>query len=177
MSEDQGGAARPRFKFSTEIVDGVEEIAYPVKPGDWVARGDMVARVKDVYTDEHDGYLCDLVIWSLEGKRIGRQSPREGGPRGFEPAVTWSEDWRRINKPNFPIQPKWLPVGNGFSQLGYDLGPSLEERRWVRPHRKGRVSIPDLPKSDLIEALRAIAAGHNDARGLAQDVLRKAGLI
>lgn len=47
-------------------------------------------------------WVADLVLYSPSGSRLGRRSPAVGGPRGFEPWVPVG-NWRKIEKPQFPI--------------------------------------------------------------------------
>ena len=78
----------------------------PFAEKDWVAEGDQhpeIARVKDVYWDDiANEWVMDLVLYSPDGDRIGRKSPRMGGPGGFEPAVP-CKYWRKIQRPYFPL--------------------------------------------------------------------------
>lgn len=80
----------------------------PVQKKDWVMEKDvqhpLLGCVKDVYWDGTcQQWVMDLVLYSADGTRVGRQSPAMGGPRSFEPALT-CECYNRINKPRFPIQ-------------------------------------------------------------------------
>ena len=97
-----------------------------LKPGDWVAtRLDyfcrpQIAKIKAV-TSAEDG-LCgepslDLIIFDIDGTRIGRESPAMGGPRSFEPCCA-VEGWFAIKKPDFPLPyPHW---GDSLEYLDAD---------------------------------------------------------
>ncbi len=146
-----------------------EPETWPVKPGDWVVSdGDEIAMVKSVHWDNE--VLVDLYIYSRDGNKVGRTSPIEGGPRTFEPACAY-RFWRRIEAPRFPIAMVWIDNGNGRRSAGYDFGPTLPPREWKRPKRRRFLAPP--PKDAMVEALKAIAAGHNDPRALARKVLGK----
>lgn len=73
-------------------------------PGTWVCDGGRVAKVRDVYppTKHEPEGAYDLVIYARDGKRIGRESPAMGGPRGFEPFCS-AANWRQIEEPKFPL--------------------------------------------------------------------------
>jgi len=78
----------------------------PFEKKDWVMEREVMhpglAKVKDLYWDPNFGWVADLVLYSPDGIRIGRESPAMGGPRSFEPAVP-VEYWERIEKPVFPL--------------------------------------------------------------------------
>lgn len=93
-----------------------DPVIYPVVQGDWVAEvGDgqiIVARVRQTYGGEGgEEVLMDLVYYDTKGVKIGRQSPAEGGPKTFEPAVPFDERWTRIEPPQFPLKQEvsWTP--------------------------------------------------------------------
>lgn len=83
-----------------------EERVAPLAKGDWVAEQGMrpdLAKVRNVYWDSISReWVADLVLFKHDGTRIGRASPRMGGPGGFEPAVP-VQYWSRIKKPSFPL--------------------------------------------------------------------------
>lgn len=77
-------------------------------PKSWVAETEgqfpELGRIKAVYWDNiAKEWVMDIVLYSPEGTRIGRSSPRRGGPSGFEPAVP-CKYWMAIKKPDFPLQ-------------------------------------------------------------------------
>jgi len=82
--------------------------AAPYAKGDWVAEAPdnnrpSIAKVRDCYWDDFaKEWVADLILYSAEGDRIGRESPACGGPTGFEPCVP-VRDWRRIERPDFPL--------------------------------------------------------------------------
>lgn len=143
---------------------------FPFKPGDWVAnQGDRVAKVKAVYADEKSAVLLDLVMFKWDGKKTGRESPACGGPRSFEPACN-GDDWRRVKAPTFPMSPVWTPAEGGGAIARYWAGESLPPANWTPPKRRARF-VPRPADDELRKALEQIANGHNDARGLAKQVL------
>lgn len=83
----------------------------PVSQGDWVANlpghGYRLGRVRCCYYDERDKkFFIDLILYDPSGDRIGRNSPPEGGPKTFEPWLTYTGEFRRIAPPSFPIERK-----------------------------------------------------------------------
>jgi hypothetical protein len=114
------------------------DAALPVGRGDWVATRPglafQVGRVRDCYASP-DGsggseVLVDVVLYDTDGNSVGRTSPAMGGPRGFEPAVPYGQ-WRRIEKPAFPIERK---ADNAYGEdsegkptvrLGFSHHPSV----------------------------------------------------
>ena len=79
----------------------------PVRKGDWisdqgVAHPDL-GKVRDCYYDTiAKEWVADVVLYSPDGDRIGRSSPRMDGPAGFEPCVSLRH-WQRIGEPAFPL--------------------------------------------------------------------------
>jgi hypothetical protein len=118
------------------------ETTFPVKPGDWVVdRSDAgkVAMVKGVYRDTE--VLVDLALYDRDGKLIGRASPAIGGPRNFEPAMTYG-NWERIDDPRFPIGLRWIPSEkdpNVSVAIHATKGKRLPDREWVKPKRRLRL--------------------------------------
>lgn len=86
------------------------DVAAPFEKGNWVAEAPefshpQIAKVRDVYFDSFaKEWVADLILYSADGNRIGRASPRMGGPSGFEPCVPCAT-WRAIKRPSFPIPP------------------------------------------------------------------------
>jgi hypothetical protein len=156
--------------FDLEEYRRLQELPLPVKPGDWVESkyGCKVATVKDVYRESADVVLVDLFIYDRDGNKVGRESPVLGGPRKFEPALDW-KDWKRIERPSFPIVLRNIPVGNGKVTIGYaSLAKVLPDREWVRPKKRRLVSVPGVVTSNEdyeIEAsrLRRAAEALRDA--------------
>lgn len=152
-----------------------EAAGLPFKPGDWVAdSAERVGRVKSVYSDtafEPGAILLDIVIYDRQGNKLGRVSPAMGGPRTFEPCLA-AENWRRIAEPDFPVSLKWVPDGSGKLIGRYWAGETLPPANWTpKPRRVRYVSQPNDDR--LRRALKQIADGHNDARQLATDTLRR----
>lgn len=147
----------------------------PFRPRDWVDRGDgHVAQVKRVYRNQGE-VLLDLVIYDRSGERVGRESPAMGGPRTFEPCCP-AEHYQRITKPRFPLVPRWVPNGDGSATMRVVGGNPLPPANWTPPRRKGGSGTR--PADDrLRRALKAIADGQNDARGLAMETLGLKGRI
>lgn len=84
-----------------------EDRILPIVQGDWVAPTwdgpVMIGRVKQSYWCGDD-VLMDVVLYDFKGVVIGRNSPAEGGPKTFEPAITFNEEWTRVHKPEFPLK-------------------------------------------------------------------------
>jgi hypothetical protein len=81
-----------------------------MKKGDWLvsASTNFFGVARDVY----DGFV-DVVLYDLSGKKIGRQSPSLGGPRGFEPACS-QDEWKVLtNPPAFPVKLWDMPAVRG----------------------------------------------------------------
>lgn len=78
---------------------------FDIQQGSWVARltdevgRPMIGKVKEVH-HVYDEFFIDVVIYDASGEKIGRESPAEGGPRGFEPMCD-ADAWVPIEKPNF----------------------------------------------------------------------------
>jgi hypothetical protein len=105
----------------------MSEAPLPVVQGDWIARdagGNFeVARVRQSYWV--DGKLhADLVPYSLSGLCLKRVSPAEGGPTSFEPFCDIS-DWRRIEKPEFPLLRGEIGVPHPHREGWVTLVPTL----------------------------------------------------
>jgi hypothetical protein len=80
---------------------------FDMHPGSWVMCGEYVAKVRDAFmgVGENPGTYApklNLVLYALDGTRIGRASPRMGGPRDFEPACNVSL-YEPIETPNFDL--------------------------------------------------------------------------
>lgn len=151
-----------------ELETDEREGPLPFRPGDWVADTGSharIGRVRSVYRLDGD-VLLDIVMYDHEGRKLGRASQAEGGPTTFEPACS-AEGWDRIAKPEFPIGLRWIRTEKTCTAR-YWAGEPLPPAMWVRPQRRRRAG----DDRDLMRrALEAIAAGHNDPRGLAQSVL------
>lgn len=145
---------------------------FPFRPSDWVTDGHgRVAKVRAVYEGEPGEVLLDLVIYSRSGERLGRVSPHMGGPKTFEPACS-SEGWHRIKEPSFPIGVRWVSSKSGKSKtLDWWFGERLPPANWKKPARRVRGSLAAAINDRYRAALERIADGHNDARGLAKEVL------
>lgn len=143
------------------------EPVFPVRPRDWVMCGSRVARVRAVHHYEGE-LLADLVIYSLSGDQIGRESPVEGGPKTFEPMCSL-EGWERCSEPSFPMELKWVPQPGGGSVAKY-WSKRLPPANYRKPkQRSARAPVAD--RDEFRVALERIARGHNDPRTLAAEVL------
>lgn len=149
-----------------------DDAPYPFKPRDWVAcKGDhsRLAKVRGVARDEKGNVLLDLWLYAADGSRVGRESPACGGPRTYEPSCD-AEGWERISPPDFPVRICWVEDEHGRRVARHVAGTVLPPAEW-RPSAP-RVAAANPPKDDRLRAaLEAIAAGHNDPRRLAQEVL------
>jgi hypothetical protein len=97
-----------RQLLEAEAAQAWEREHPPLRKGDWVIdhpdRADYhpsLGKVKDVYFLGGE-WLIDVVLYDPDGRRIGRESPAGGGPRGFEPAISASF-FQRMRKPQFPM--------------------------------------------------------------------------
>ena len=83
-----------------------DQSAEPFHRGEWVAQIQLaqptIGMVKDVYALDGE-WLVDVVVWSWNGKKLGRVSPPEGGPKTYEPACP-AKNYCRIEKPKFPLR-------------------------------------------------------------------------
>lgn len=58
-------------------------------------------RIKELYWDNTASeWVMNLVIYSSDGERLGRTSPRRGGPSSYEPCVP-CQFWEPIDQPDF----------------------------------------------------------------------------
>lgn len=121
-----------------------EEDVLPVAAGDWVASLDgtsfQIGKVRQSYRAGGQ-ILIDLVVYDTEGNRVGRVSPAMGGPRTFEPAITYSGGFRRIEPPSFPIRRTMRnePTDDpAWSRIVYDHHASVvgKPERTVVPKRR-----------------------------------------
>lgn len=156
----------------------------PIARGDWVASlpGEpfVIGRVGDVYRGGGEGWVFNLSIYSTDGERIGRVSDACGGPGGFEPAIPY-EQYRRIERPNFPLskkpdhRPTTLPDGGQGHTLAWSFHPSVTTRadRTTATTRK-KVTAP---VSDVLATIsdyepRLEAASRRMAAQTLRDLLR-----
>lgn len=148
----------------------MSEAPLPFKPGDWAVDGsERVAKVKSVWREEGSGdVLLNLILYDWTGEKVGRESPVEGGPRSYEPACDASR-WQRIGQPTFPIHVKWVDRGDGRRVAQMWAGDRLPPANYVPKPRRSRMSA--LTDDRYRRALKDIAAGHNDPRALAAQVL------
>jgi hypothetical protein len=130
--------------------------ALPVVRGDWIeSTGDGQPRIGKVvnstwYVDADGVRQCmiDMALFAYSGDRIGRESPVLGGPRTYEPWITYTGEWRRIEKPEFPISLGWVPMEDGSAQFRWVTGAKHLEDRSTAPRKKitaGRGRV--IPKS------------------------------
>lgn len=147
-----------------------EATPLPFKPGDWVAQKDTrgrVAKVRNVYRDGST-VLLDLCLYTLDGRKVGRESEPMDGPKSFEPACEAS-GWERISKPVFPVTVRWVTYGSGRKVARYWAGDILPPANWLPAARK--MGAGARRRDVLRDALEAIADGHNDPVNLAREVL------
>lgn len=132
-------------------VDDQEEPVLPVALGDFVETKDLthprIGRVVHAYWVEEDGKrVCkmDLSMFNLEGVNTKRESPPMGGPKAYEPWITYTDQWMRIKKPDFPVSLKWVPLedGSGQSIAQYVTGAKRLGDRTVRARRKTKIEPP-----------------------------------
>lgn len=142
------------------------EITLPCRGGDWVMNGaGRVAKVKRCYFDHHAGeVLVDLVMYEWSGNCTGRESPIEGGPRTYEPCCSY-ENWHRIEAPDFPMTPQWVPDGNGRAVSRYYSEP--------RPDGKYKERKPRIFKMPAIKPSNAPGKDINTVLRMAADQMRE----
>lgn len=130
------------------------EAVLPVAKGDWVEsisdHRPRVARVVDSYWDrEKDGSavcIMDIALYSQSGNCIGRESPSMGGPRRCEPYITYTGEWVRIKKPDFPYRLEWVEAENRFQTDVPRREERVVEKKSVK--RSAGRSIPKPTNSD-----------------------------
>ncbi|MBY3155408.1 hypothetical protein HFO56_24080 [Rhizobium laguerreae] len=137
-------------------IDDQEEPILPVTPGDFVETTDLtyprIGRVVHSCWVEEDGRrVCkmDVSMFNLEGVNTKRDSPSMGGTKAYEPWITYTEQWTRIKKPDFPVGLKWVPLDDGSGQsIGqYVTGAKrLGDRTVARRRAKIEPSLPLAPK-------------------------------
>lgn len=101
-----------------------EEPVLPISQGDWVAYSNGInstlGRVRSAYFSDGKVFM-DVVLYDFDGRRIGRESPAMGGPRGFEPALEFDDGWQRVEVPRFPIERRMIrqaaPDDRGFAPV------------------------------------------------------------
>jgi hypothetical protein len=80
----------------------------PFQKGQWVAGNQdfqhpEIGIIQRAYWDDiAREWVMDVALYSPDGERIGRKSPRRGGPSAFEPCIP-CESWRLIKRPEFPL--------------------------------------------------------------------------
>lgn len=88
---------------NTEQKAPFDKLQWVVEPAGIDGRP-QIAKVRDCYWDDIcKEWVADLIFYSPDGVRVGRESPAMGGPKSFEPAVPVSK-WRRIMRPKFPLE-------------------------------------------------------------------------
>ena len=138
--------------------DDIDTKPLPVVKGDWIESREYnprVGRVVDSYwKSDADGGdpLCmvDVAIYAISGNKVGRESPAMGGPRTYEPWLSYSE-WFRIAKPAFPLKLLWVPdadvtgqVVNRYVTDANRLGDRTEgPRKRKRPYAPRSIPKPD----------------------------------
>jgi hypothetical protein len=141
-------------------LDEMEALTLPVRGGDWVMNksNHRVAQVRSCYRDWSDGeVLVDLILYRWDGDKTGRESPIEGGPRSFEPCCSYA-NWERIEKPEFPMVPKWVDQPDGSRVARYWSSPRPDGAYKRRKRRVQMVhSLKNTPDDGLDRALRLAA--------------------
>ncbi|USN16074.1 hypothetical protein PAPPERLAPAPP_03330 [Brevundimonas phage vB_BpoS-Papperlapapp] len=167
------------------------ERVLPIAQGDWVAeRRDglgavRVGRVRQAYFSG-DAVFMDLVLFAMDGVKIGRDSPDMGGPKTFEPFIPFDEErWVRIAAPEFPIQarqirrpsatqPGWFTLDHTYGPIEGQSGGYKPIANRIKPKKqssdraradKVRVIVIDKPSNGLdleIAGLRRAAQEMRD---------------
>jgi hypothetical protein len=140
MSPSQHDQKSPTAHAVTSYED-LDRQPVPFKKGDWVEskHGNLqVGIVQDCYWSSGAGYGPDVVqvdicLYDYKGKKVGRASPAQGGPRTYEPCLLAS-DWKRIEKPIFPIVICSIPSEDGTRvTLDYaTMSEALPDREHIR---------------------------------------------
>lgn len=182
------------------------EPVLPIVQGDWVASRDhgsrpQIGRVRQSYWDREPGgeVIMDVVLFSPEGEKIGRESVPCGGPKSFEPACSFDDRWMRIEPPDFPLTRHAIqipiPEKPGMVRLEYtyqavDGGSGMAEKpvrtkvkkqSTDRPRSRVRVvMVPALPTNDansqaagLRRAAQELRDSARDLPGASADILRQ----
>lgn len=64
----------------------------------------LIGRVIEVFFDEVDKVMVmNIIVYDHSGNKIGRSSPPEGGPKGFEPCLPCAR-YEVIEPPVFPLR-------------------------------------------------------------------------
>lgn len=105
----------------------------PVHPSDWIVTTDgrELFKVRTAYLMDGVIYM-DLYQYGAHGERMPRQSPHMGGPRTFEPSITFEYDrFIRVKMPQFPLcdTPR-RAEGPGFQPVTISFLPDLEQLPW-----------------------------------------------
>ena len=178
-------------------------IILPVVQGDWVAEkrdglgAVRVGRIRQAYVSGGEVYM-DLVLYAMDGMKIGRDSPHMGGPKTFEPFIPFDEErWVRIAAPQFPIvarqvrrpsatQPGWYTIDHTYGPIegqsgGYKPRPNRTEVKKQSSDRaraeKVRVVVVDKPSNGLdleIAGLRRAAQEMRDTARVLEGDARSA---
>lgn len=96
--------------------------AAPFRKGEWVAETGCgqpaFGKVRECFFCQIDKKWCfNLVLYSLNGDKIGRMSPSNGDPSTFEPGCP-CDRYAKIKQPLFPIKrDSWS--GNYNQSLSY----------------------------------------------------------
>ncbi len=137
----------------------------PLWSGDWIAsETGAIGRVKACYFVEGTPH-ADVVLYHRNGSLIGRESPPEGGPTSFEPAVPL-EGWRRIARPIFPLLLRWVPCEDRPDTLRATW--DTMERKPFRTVARKRPAVSAVRRSNFDPELEA------KARRMAAQMLRDA---
>jgi hypothetical protein len=155
------------------------KLVYPLAHGDFIIRvyDNQIARVRSIYwvNDQYStGFLMNLSMYRWSGIVAGRMSPACGGPRDFEPAIPFHEnEWKRIEKPNFPIASRVKGVlDENTGKYIYREQPYLDYlpfRKIVRVKKKSPTNKPKVIENfDLELEIRAMRIAANKLRDLAR---------
>lgn len=173
-----------------------DERILPIAQGDWVAENRdglgqiRVGRVRYAWFDG-DEVLMNLVIFSMDGDKIGRDSPHMGGPRSFEPCIPFDDRWVRIEAPDFPIlarpvdrpcpdKPGWVTKDYTYGPIPGDSGgwkAKANRTRAVkqsgdRPRKSRQIKIIHVPQpsNGLDLEIAGLRRSAQEMRDLARDV-------
>jgi hypothetical protein len=138
----------------------MEEPLYPLARGDFVIRecDERVARVRSIWWDQFEQeFVMNLSYYEHNGDEPGRVSAALGGPRDFEPAITFNDEWKRIEPPLFPVRVDLKWVGEGATQTAQRVVnvEVIPFRALKRKEKKRKWTSPAPVKSDFNADLEA----------------------
>lgn len=166
----------------------------PIVQGDWVSTpghhmGIQLGRVKQSWRDTDGRVYMNVVLYLPSGEDVGRLSPPCGGPKRFEPAIEFNDNWQRIERPEFPLRlvdenipcedkPGWFTlVCTYYHSKGCGLKPKAvrtKPKKQSSDRPRSRVQVVYVPTDPGNAADNVIASCRRSAQEL-RDVAKKYG--